>query len=382
MLIAVCIYWFTVVLLFYVFMFYPFLLVLFSRFLPRLSLMSSKNFCPSVSLIIAAYNEEKMIAAKLENTFRLSYPAKLVEIIVASDCSTDQTEELVRGHEGIKLCAVRPRGGKTNAQNQAAKLAGNEIICFSDANSLWQKDALMKLVQMFADPRVAYVCGQLKYYSQTGNNTRVSEGLYWRYELVLRALESRIYSVTGGNGGIYAIRREEFVEIDPFYSHDLYYPQLVVKKGRLALYAKEAVAWEKSGDNIRDEFSRRVRMLGRTWLGMFREPEIFNLFKRKGVYTLMFFTHRFLRYLLPFWLIMVFSANWLLAVGGGWYLVSFLFQLSFYFSACLGLLGFKGKIFFFPLYLTMFAIASLLGLSNVVRGRIKPYWEQSASTRE
>lgn len=196
-----------------------------------------------------------------------------------------------------------------------------------------------------------------------------------------RILRSHKDTLHGGNGGIYAIRREDFLEIDPFYSHDLYYPQLMVRRGRLALYAKNAIAEEKSSDNIGDELKRRVRMMGRTWLGILRERCMFRLFKQKKIYSLMFFSHRFLRYLLPFWLLLIFISNWVLAVGSDWYLFSFLLQLIFYFLACLGFLSFKGKLFFVPLYLSMFAVASLWGLARVIRGKVKPYWEQAASTR-
>ncbi|HHV71639.1 MAG TPA: glycosyltransferase family 2 protein [Clostridia bacterium] len=379
---AVFLYWLGVSILFYQFFLYPLLLFFLSKLGLQKKVKLGDGYFPSVSLIITAYNEEKIIRSKLENSLALDYPKELLEIIVVSDCSTDQTDKIVKEYavKGIKFLRVEPRGGKTNAQNQAVRMAAGEVICFSDANSMWEKNAVRRLVASFIDPKVAYVCGQLRYYKDN-NLTRRSEGLYWGYEMLLRRLESALYSVTAGNGAIYAIRRKEFEEINPFYSHDLYYPQLVVGKGKLALYAQEAIAYEKSGANVKDEFSRRVRMFGRTWLGLIKEKGMVNPVKHGFLYSLMFFSHRLLRYILPFLLVLVFIAGWLAAAGGGWYLAGFLIQLGFYLLAILGFMGFRAKAFFFPMYFTMFAAASLWGLIRLMQGKVKPYWEQAASTR-
>lgn len=196
---ALVFYWLGMGLLVYTFLLYPLLLLFLWRFSFYPDLIIQSGFCPPVSLIIAAYNEENVIRAKLDNCLNLDYPQEKLEIIVASDCSDDRTDQLVREYEakGVKLCTIRPRGGKTNAQNRAVEMATNEILCFSDANSFWKDNALKELVRYFTDPRVAYVCGRLSYCTDPGNDTRTSEGMYWNYELKLRELEAEIYSVTG-----------------------------------------------------------------------------------------------------------------------------------------------------------------------------------------
>src|SRR2546421_2388729 len=166
---------------------------------------------PTVSVIVAAWNEEPVIERRLENLLALDYPAEKLELVVASDASDDRTDELVEGFSPRVRLVRCPRGGKVAAENRAVTLTGGEIVAFSDANAAWAPDALRKLVRNFADPDVAYVCGRLRLEKADGSNR---EGAYWRYELWLRESESRVHSVTGGNGSIYAGRREDYVEVD------------------------------------------------------------------------------------------------------------------------------------------------------------------------
>src|SRR5439155_17996572 len=178
---------------------------------------------------------------------------------------TDRTDELALA-AGARVIA-NPRGGKVNAQNNAVRLTSSEIVAFSDANCTWAPDALRKLLRNFADPDVAYVCGRLNLEADDGRN---KEGLYWRYELALRADESRIDSVTGGNGSIYAVRRDDYVEVDPRFGHDLALPYLMVQNGRRAVFEPEALAWEKPSRDLEDEYRRKVRMFEHCWLIVLR----------------------------------------------------------------------------------------------------------------
>jgi len=190
-----------------------------------------ENALPSVALIVTAHNEESVIARRVENLLALDYPADRLELVVTSDASSDATDELAE-KAGARVIR-NARGGKVAAQNSAVRQTTGEIVAFSDANSTWAPDALRRLVRNFADPGVAYVCGRLNIQSDDGRN---QEGLYWRYELALRADESRLGSVTGGNGSIYAVRREDYVEVDPRFGHDLSLPYLLVQRGRRAVY--------------------------------------------------------------------------------------------------------------------------------------------------
>ena len=191
---------------------------------------------PTVTVVVAAYNEEPVIARRLENLLALDYPADRLEVVVTSDASTDRTEELAAAFPGVRVIR-NPRGGKVAAQDNAVRSTESEIVAFTDANATWAPDALRRLVANFADPEVAYVCGRLVLEAADGSN---QEGLYWRYELAQRAAESRLGSVTGGNGSIYAVRRSDYVEVDPKWGHDLAFPYRMVQAGRRAVYEPAA----------------------------------------------------------------------------------------------------------------------------------------------
>ena len=189
-----------------------------------------------------------------------------------------------------------PRGGKIRAQDAAVERARGEIVAFSDANVGWEPGALQALVAPFADPRVGYVCGQVRFVNERGTN---QEGLYWRYEMALRALESRVRSVTGGNGAIYATRSEAYLVVDPIMGHDLSFPFNMVKRGLARAYAPGRAREEKMVPTIDGEFARKRRMMSHTWPIVVRG----GMLSPRGydpLYALMIFSHRILRYLSPF----------------------------------------------------------------------------------
>jgi cellulose synthase/poly-beta-1,6-N-acetylglucosamine synthase-like glycosyltransferase len=245
-------------------------------------------YLPSVAVIVTAYNEEDAIERRLENLRALDYPPELLEIVVTSDASTDRTEELA---EAAGARVIRnPRGGKVAAQDAAVRATDAEIVAFSDANATWAPDAVRKLVRNFADPRVAYVCGRLRLEAPDGSN---KEGVYWRYELVTRAGESRLGSVTAGNGAIYALRRSDYVEVDPRFGHDLSLPYLMVQHGRRAVYEPDALAFERPTPTNESEYRRKVRMFEHSWLIVLRGR---MLRRQPPGYLLALVSHRHLRY--------------------------------------------------------------------------------------
>jgi hypothetical protein len=210
-----------------------------------------------------------------------------------------------------------PRGGKIRAQDAGVESARAEIVAFSDANVTWEPDALRRLVAPFANPRVGYVCGEVQLVDARGSN---QEGLYWRYELALRSLESRLRSVTGGNGAIYATRRESYLVVDPIMGHDLSFPFNMVKRGWLALAVREAQASEKMVPTIEGEFARKRRMMSHTWPIVLRG----GMLSPRGydpLYALMIVSHRILRYLTPFLHVIALVTN-LLLLGSGWVYVA------------------------------------------------------------
>jgi cellulose synthase/poly-beta-1,6-N-acetylglucosamine synthase-like glycosyltransferase len=242
-------------------------------------------------VIVAAYNEEAVIERRLENLLALDYPADRLEVVVTSDASTDRTHELVERYadRGVRLL-VNPRGGKVAAQDRAVRETAGEILAFSDANATWAPDALRRLVENFADPEVAYVCGQLVLEAPDGSNR---EGAYWRYEMLQREAESRLGSVTGGNGSIYAVRRSDYVEVDPKWGHDLAFPYRMVQAGRRAVYEPAAKAFEKPTPSNETEYRRKVRMFEHCWEITLRGSMLKRL---PPGYLVQVVSHRLLRY--------------------------------------------------------------------------------------
>ncbi len=230
-------------------------------------LRSSKTGAPdpSVTLIVAAHDEQDVIAAKVADALALDYARERLQLIVACDGCTDATAERARA-AGADLVLELPRAGKIRAQDRAVERASGELIAFSDANSHWEPDALRELLGAFADPRVGYACGQVRFVQgAVGARASNQEGVYWRYELAVRALESRLYSITAGNGAIYATRRDTYIVVDPIMGHDLSLPFNIVKRGLRAVYVPSARASEKMVPSLLGEFARKRRMMSHTW---------------------------------------------------------------------------------------------------------------------
>ena len=244
-------------------------------------------------MIIPAYNEEAVIERRLENLLELDYPPEKLEIVVASDASSDRTNEIVEAvaarEPRVRLLDC-PRGGKVAAQDRAVRQATSDVVAFSDGNATWAPDALRQLVANLADPDVAYVCGQLRLEDAAGTNR---EGTYWRYEMKLREAESRLGSITGGNGSIYALKRADYIEVDPRWGHDLSFPYRMVQEGRRAVYEPLAHAFEKPTPSNETEYRRKVRMFEHCWEITLRG----SMFRRLPPgYLVEIVSHRLLRY--------------------------------------------------------------------------------------
>jgi glycosyltransferase involved in cell wall biosynthesis len=269
---------------------------------------------PSLSLIIAAHDEQSVIAATVESALALDYPRERLEVIVACDGCDDATAARARG-AGADLVMELPRGGKIRAQDAAVERAAGEIVAFCDANALWEPGAARALVGAFEDPLVGYACGQVRFSSTDGGENQ--EGLYWRYELALRALESRLGSVTAGNGAIYATRRDSYIVVDPIMGHDLSLPFKMVKRGLRAVYVPGARASEKMVPSLAGEFARKRRMMSHTWPIILRGGMLSPRGYPPG-YALMIVSHRLLRYCTPALHLLALAANLaLVAIGAG-----------------------------------------------------------------
>ena len=321
-------------------------------------------------MIVAAHDEEAVIERRLANLLALDYPPELIQIVVASDASKDRTDQLVEAlsvrEPRVRLLRA-PRGGKVAAQNLAVREAVGEIVAFSDANATWAPDALRKLVRSFADREVAYVCGRLRLERPDGTNR---EGAYWRYELWLRESESALGSVTGGNGSIYAVRRSDYVEVDPRFGHDLAFPYLMVQRGRRAVYEPDAVAFEKPTPTIESEYRRKVRMFEHCWLITLRGRMLRGL---DPVYLGEVVSHRLLRYGSGILHLALLASTLALARGGGGYRAALAGQL-----APLALAAARPGL---ARYYVLVTWATVEALANYLRRGVPAVWEKPEGTR-
>lgn len=320
---------------------------------------------PIVALVVTAHDEESMIERRLENLRALAYPADRLELVVTDDASTDRTAELA---EAAGARVVRnPRGGKVAAQNAAVRSSEAEIVAFSDANCAWAPDALRKLVRNFADPDVAYVCGRLNITNDDGRN---KEGLYWRYELAVRAAESRLDSVTGGNGSIYAVRRSDYVEVDPRFGHDLSLPYLMVQRGKRAVYEPEAHAYEKATPTSEDEYRRKVRMFEHCWAIVLEGKMLRGL---RPLYLVEILSHRHLRYASGLLHLLLLGTSVALVGQGLVYQVALGLQVALLAAAAAGVGVAR--------YYVLVTWATVQALWNYLRRGVPATWEAAEGTR-
>lgn len=342
---------------------------------------------PSVCLIIAAHDEQAVIEAKVANALALGYPRQLLEIVVACDGCTDQTATRARA-AGADVVLELPRGGKIRAQDAAVARSQAQIVAFSDANSLWQSDALARLASAFADPGVGYACGQVRFtQAAAGAGATNQEGAYWSYEMALRGRESRLASITAGNGAIYATRREDYIVVDPVMGHDLSFPFNMVKRGRRAVYVPSALATEKMVPSIEGERQRKRRMMAHTWAIVFRG----GMLSPRGYgigYAIMIFSHRLLRYLTPFLHLLALGSNVALVAiyagqGGAQtilYCATLAFQLALVAAALLGG-AVRWRALLIARYYVLTTASLATGLLDWLRHGVAASWEAAEGTR-
>jgi cellulose synthase/poly-beta-1,6-N-acetylglucosamine synthase-like glycosyltransferase len=348
---------------------YPAAMAAAARLRPR-PVQKDESSEPAVTVIVAAYNEEAVIERRLENLLALDYPADKLRVVVASDASSDRTDELVQtvaARDSRVQLLPCPRGGKVTAQNRAVAETDGDVVAFSDANAIWAPDALRRLVASFADPDVAYVCGRLRLEAADGSN---QEGLYWRYELWLREQESRAGSITGGNGSIYALARGDYVDVDPRFGHDLAFPYLMVQRGRRAVYEPLALAFEQPTPTNETEYRRKVRMFEHCWEIVLRGK---MLRRQPFGYLVELVSHRHLRYASGLLHVVLLGTSIALA-GDGW-IYGFVLgvQLTLLVAAALGV-GIAR-------YYVLVSWATVVALWNYLRRGVPVTWEAPEGTR-
>ncbi|GAM12011.1 glycosyltransferase family 2 protein [Mesobacillus selenatarsenatis] len=371
-------FWFLIFLIVYIYFGYPVLLKIISSF-KKVPSNEGQTFKPKVTFFIAAYNEEKVIGEKLQNAVGLNYPRELLEIIVVSDDSSDRTNEIVEEYSTkypfITLNVVKGRKGKTEALNKSVPLAKGDVLVFSDANSMYEKDALLYLVKHFSEPSIGGVCGELKLLNSTNSSIGESEGAYWKYEKLLKTLETQTGTSIVANGSIYAIRRELFKEMNPNVGDDMQNPLIIISQGKRFVYEPNAITKEETSTKEKEEFGRKVRIVTRSFTGIMAYKKVLNPFKNFDFFY-KYMSHKFLRWLVPYYMIAVFIMN-LFLLEHELYKWVFAAQLLFYGLAVLGI-WVKHKITYIPYYFCLVNYAALLGTMRAMTGKRQATWKPTS----
>jgi cellulose synthase/poly-beta-1,6-N-acetylglucosamine synthase-like glycosyltransferase len=373
------IFWASAGLLVYAQLGYPLVLLALAQLIADAPPPAGPVAPPTVSLIVAAHNEESVIADKVANALELDWPRERLEVIVCADGCSDATAARAR-EAGADVVLDLDRRGKIPALDAGVAASSGELLVFSDANVALERQAIARLADAFTDPRVGYACGQVRFV-QAGEGPRADnqEGLYWRYEMAVRTLESRVRSVTAGNGGIHATRRAAYLVIDPRMDHDIYLPFHMVKQGLRAVYVPDALGFEKMVPSIAGEFARKRRFMSHVWITVLRGGMLSPV-GYGARYSLMIFSHRVLRYGASALHVIAFVANALLLGRGVVYDVCFGLQLALLLAALLA-----GAVRLRPLRVARYYVAMnaaiTLGLWDFLTAETPTFWEVPEGTR-
>jgi len=374
---AEVLFWVSSAVLFYVYAGYPFLLAAIAMFVPRRR--PEADFTPRLSILIAAYNEQTGIRRKIEQTLALDYPCDLIEILVLSDGSTDQTDAIVEsfGDPRVRLLRVSGRKGKTNAQNEGVKTARGDVLIFSDATTIYHPQALRYLASNYADPKVGAVSGRYQYFDPAGRSPMgLGTIAFWNYENFMKVMQSRIRTISGCCGCIYSVRREAYTHLAPDVISDLVQPLHAIRQGYRVVFEERALAYEETTQSTSEEFSMRVRVVTRGIRGLLSVPTLLMPW-RFGWVSFQLWSHKILRWLVPFFLLILLGSNLFL-----WqYSFHRLFleaQGVFYAITLFGLLlpiQRLWKPLGIPLYFCTLNAAAFFSVIEVLRGKKYVVWE-------
>lgn len=343
-----------------------------------------ENDLPEVTLLVAAYNEEKYIIQKIENSLALDYPASKLKLWIVADGSTDRTVELCKAYPAVTVFHTPERKGKIHAVNRVMEEIKTSIIIFSDANTDLNQDALKNIVRHFSDPKVGGVAGEKRIVSLDQDNASGSgEGLYWKYESALKTMDSKFTTAIGAAGELFAVRKELYVNphADTIIE-DFVTSMKIVAAGYRFVYEPEAYAIETASASIKDEWKRKVRISAGGIQAIIRLPELLNFFKY-GWVCWQYVSHRAMRWsLAPLALLILFITNVILIPYSTFFLIVCTGQFAFYLLALMGHLfrdkkiGIKG--FFVPYYFTMMNLSVFAGAVRLLRKTQSVVWEKSA----
>jgi len=359
---------------------YPIVVISLSRLVRKNHALGPYE--PTVTMVIAAYNEEKVISEKIENSLALEYPVEKLHVIVVSDGSNDRTPDIVSGYKdkGVLSLYEPERKGKSAALNRGVQCATGEIVVFSDANNMYDRNAIRALVRHFSDSCVGGVCGAKKIIPQPGRMSTEGDSLYWRFESAIKKAESDLGSITAADGEITAIRRILFETIEEdIINDDAAITFSVIRKGYRFLYDEEAISREYASVTLKDDFYVKVRMVA----GGFQALAKFHsdLWPPKTAFRIQFLLHKALRWFVPEFAILMFLANVPL-VASAFYTATLALQVLFYAASGIGyiciLSGHTPRMFYLPLYFTVMNAAAFTGLIRFLRRKQGVDWRKAA----
>lgn len=373
----------SIVALFYTYIGYPLFVYAAGKLFPKT--VKRGEIEPNVTILITAYNEEKDIRAKLENTLEIAYPKEKLEILVASDGSTDKTDEIVKefAMQNVKLFRQEGRVGKTETQNNAVLQAKGEIIVFSDATTMYQPNVLHEILPSFADQTVGCVAGKLIYVDSKQTSIGNGAKSYWNYETFLKESESRVCSLIGASGCLYAVRKSAYKPMYPEACSDFLIATVLYEQGLRTIYEPNAVCFEETNIKSDKEMKMRIRVISQTFTDLWRNRKMMNPF-RSGFYAIELISHKLLRYAVPLFLIILFLSSAFLAINSVFFEIFFLLQCAFYLMAFAAWViernGIKLGVLAIPLYFSLANLASLVGFYKFLRGEKYANWEPIRET--
>lgn len=385
-------FWFSTFVIVYTYLGYGMLLYLVKLlFFKKKNMIQSEN--PALTVLIAAYNEADWIEEKLQNTLSLGYPADLLQVIVVTDGSTDETFQRAKVYAAssdiqIQVLHEPERRGKLAAIERVMPLVKTPVVVFTDANTTLNPQALQNLVKHYADPKIGAVAGEKRIYIASKDEaSSAGEGLYWRYESLLKKWDAELYSAVGAAGELFSIRTELFENIPAdTLIEDFYLTMTVLRKGYRIGYASDAYAIEGASASVGEELKRKIRIAAGGLQASWRLRDLLNPFQY-GIFSWQFFSHKILRWTLaPLALPLVFLLNLFLYFSpGGVYTLLLILQILFYLLAILGWVFAKKQIkikaFFIPYYFCLMNYSVFLGLVRLWKGRQSVLWEKSERKR-
>lgn len=381
-------FWICIFIIFYTYIGYGLLLFILlkikSVFFPKKQ-VPLQIFTPSVTIIVAAYNEAYCIEEKIQNTLALTYPADKINYIFITDGSTDNTPQIVSKYSAIKGMHQEGRSGKIAAVHRAMQTVNSEVVVFTDANTMVNQDALLKICSHYQDPTVGAIAGEKRVKIDTASDATAGEGFYWKYESKLKQWDSELYSVVGAAGELFSIRTNLYEPVEPdTILDDFMISMHIALKGYRIIYEPAAYALESASANTSEELKRKIRIAAGGVQSTIRLRSLLIPFKQP-VLSFEFISHRILRWVVtPYLMIFVFFINvYLLSDQGifSWYGIMILAQLGFYGASFLGWIlekqQLKVKIFFIPYYFCLMNYAVIAGMNRYLFMEQSVLWEKA-----